>query len=366
MGSNAVILVLGLVLIFGLIAGTLNNSSDKTVTTIVGYYKYSQARNIAHSAISLALRKIDDTNESNFFLSGNVDGGSYYLSCKDTIGGTYLKIKSNAIYNDSGYNIDVLFERFAKDFPVPGAAVGFDFSPVDFNIKNVTNNKVKISGIDHNYYWVNPTKLGVYDAPGDSNDVSAISVVAQSDSSNIGSKYGAVLYPDTNKISVTDTIPNYGGIVKEFIAMADVKYVATPPQLNISSISPPAWGDSIQPKIIYIDATQAPVKITGNVIGYGILVVKGKLEVSGTLNFIGLVIPFNREFSDSTVFDTPDSSTFSSTGTINIVGSVLMDGSPGSDFILNGTANIYYSSDALKDAQQIGKLQYYKIVSWYE
>ena len=152
-------------------------------------------------------------------------------------------------------------------------------------------------------------------------------------------------------------------MIQEYIAVADTKYVAASPQLNIASTT---WGSQANPKIIYVDASQAPAKISGNVVGYGVLVVKGRLEVAGTLNFFGLVIPFNASMNDSTVFNVHDSTTFTSNGTINIIGLVLMLGKAGSDFIMNGSAKIYYSSEALDDAQNIGKLQFYRILSWYE
>jgi len=53
-------------------------------------------------------------------------------------------------------------------------------------------------------------------------------------------------------------------------------------------------------------------------------------------------------------------------GTPRIIGSLLMGGPPGSTLEMRGTANILYSSEALRQAQWIGKLLAYHILDWYE
>lgn len=366
MGSNTVIMVLGLVLIFGIIGNSLNKSNSESVGLTTGYYKYSVARNIAHTSINLTLRRIETFSETNFTFTGNYEGGSYKVVCDDSLGGKFLRIKSTSRYSDSTYKINALLERYAKDFPGLISTVGFNFSPIDFDLKNFNpkNPKVKISGEDHTWGWQNVNTPIPIPVPGDSTDVSAISVTTASDSSIIMNNYAAALSSTENKISVTGTIPNFANVIQEFIAMSDTQHIAGNSQLVLTSINTPAWGDSLKPKIIYIDATKSSVKIN-SAIGYGILIVRGKLEIASNFNFFGLIIPYNGKVDDSTGFIT-DTTTITQTGTMNLYGSLFMEGAAGSDFFMNGTANLYYSSSALSKAQNIGKLQFYKIVSWYE
>jgi hypothetical protein len=123
-----------------------------------------------------------------------------------------------------------------------------------------------------------------------------------------------------------------------------------------------SWGSASNPAIVFCNAgddTSFSIKFTGGVVGYGILVVRGNVQFNGNLNFRGLVIVdgFNTVVS------------FGAAGTPAIVGGIIVAGNAGASIALKGTganAKAVYSSEALKNARNIGRLRYYTILDWYE
>jgi hypothetical protein len=98
---------------------------------------------------------------------------------------------------------------------------------------------------------------------------------------------------------------------------------------------------------------------SGDVLGYGILVVRGNVQFNGNFCFYGLVIidGFNTMVQ------------FGAAGTPQIVGGVIVAGNAGASVTLKGTgsnAKVKYSASALDQARKIGKLRYYSIIEWYE
>ena len=116
------------------------------------------------------------------------------------------------------------------------------------------------------------------------------------------------------------------------------------------------------PAIVYCNAGDDPafsIKFSGNITGYGILVVRGDIQFNGSLDFYGLVVidGFNTSVD------------LGASGTPKIVGGVIMAGNAGATVTLKGTAanaKVVYSSEALANARNIGKLRYYSILDWYE
>jgi hypothetical protein len=113
------------------------------------------------------------------------------------------------------------------------------------------------------------------------------------------------------------------------------------------------WGSVNTPAVVYVNGD---VNFQGNIEGWGILVVSGKISMSGTFKFHGLLIAYN-----SAVIDLQFG-----TGTPTIIGGVLMGGGSGGDFTMKGSSNVSYSKDALELAKYIHKLQVYRVMYWYE
>src|ERR1041385_5468625 len=80
MGNYALIVVLGLAIIFTIINSTLNRRDREAYESTYGHVKYLEARDIARSSIQITFRKIDTmsvVSPSVFPITGNLDGGSY-------------------------------------------------------------------------------------------------------------------------------------------------------------------------------------------------------------------------------------------------------------------------------------------------
>ena len=107
------------------------------------------------------------------------------------------------------------------------------------------------------------------------------------------------------------------------------------------------------------DDTNYSIKFTGGVVGYGILVVRGNIQFNGNFTFYGLVVVdgYNTQVQ------------FNASGTPQVVGGVVIAGNAGASVTLKGSgsnAKVKYSSAALDQAKNIGKLRYYTILDWYE
>ena len=122
------------------------------------------------------------------------------------------------------------------------------------------------------------------------------------------------------------------------------------------------WGSASQPVTVYCNAgadTNSSIKFTGDVVGYGILVVQANVQFNGNFQFYRLVV--------ASGFNTVVQ--FGAAGTPQIVGGVIVAGNAGANVTLKGTGTggkALCSSAALAQARSIGKLFYYEILSWYE
>jgi hypothetical protein len=199
----------------------------------------------------------------------------------------------------------------------------------------------------HNYDSSGTNLIGSGDMPG-------VTTMVQSDSATVA-KAGSTIYGvppvkvDISTIDPKDFLDEYK-LNSDYLYNHDGVYNGV------------TWGSAKNPAIVYCNAgddTSFSIKFTGNVVGYGILVVRGNVEFNGNFSFYGLVIidGFNTTVQ------------FGAAGTPQIVGGVVVAGNAGASVTLKGTgskAKVRYSSIALNQARKIGKLRYYSIIEWYE
>jgi hypothetical protein len=336
MGSNSFLGVLTLMIFFGLINSSLNERDRRAEEDTYGYIKVTTAREIGRSAINIALKKLSDSS-SMTSVSGYLDGGTYNVSISrvDSI----MNISSTARFGDSTYRIISRLLVYPKPFPKDSAAVSLHVNSIGMKM----NGTPLIDGRNYDINGANPSDTGA---------VAGVAVLAKTDSANIA-KYSGYIN-GSQDIAVNPALPNPDAFVEEYMASAD--YVLTP---NGSPYSGNAsYGSITNPKIVFIDGSDSthPVKISGGIQGWGILVVKGFFQLTGTMDWHGLVV-----VSSTSVFD------FSlAKGTPRIIGSLLMGGPAGSTLEMRGNSSILYSSEALNQAQWIGKLLAYHILDWYE
>ncbi|MBM4160335.1 MAG: hypothetical protein FJ217_04455 [Ignavibacteria bacterium] len=338
MGRASLFLVLGLSLAFGIIGFSMRRTTTSLVEAQTGYSKYLFARNLARTAIHTTLRAFD-RNLTPIPEAGAFNGGSYavqYQENHDT-----LWLKSTGMYAESTYTMRVKLFRTTKPFPRVGAAIGIRATPVNFLIAG----HAKVDG--RNYDSTGTNLVGSGDVPG-------VATMTSSDSTTVAKEKDEIQGAPPIKVdtSTIDPLP----FLDEYKSNADYVY-------NVSGVyNTVTWGTESNPVIVYCNAgddTTFSIKFTGNVVGWGILVVRGNVQFNGNFDFKGLVVVdgFN------TVVQ------FGAAGTPQIVGGVIIAGNAGASVALKGTganAKVKYSADALDKARRIGKLRYYSIIEWYE
>jgi hypothetical protein len=101
------------------------------------------------------------------------------------------------------------------------------------------------------------------------------------------------------------------------------------------------FGTEANPQITHFTADDIVIKGTGNVVGYGILIVDGNLTISGTLDWIGLVLVRGYTYVKKDVTLSTDTTV---TGSATVYGSLWTQSF---NFQIGGNAIVYYSSKAL-------------------
>lgn len=339
MGRMAIIIVIGLSLTVGIVGYSLNESKSGTLENVAGFDKYTTSRNIAHTAVNMALRALD-RNDSIFiatrYMEMNMMGGRATIALGfpslpslDTV-----DITATSEFMDTTRLMRVRLHRRPVPFPAIRQAVGLRIPNPNFSMSGTPD----IDGHDH-------TMAGVL-LPPSANDVPGVGTYRPVDTS--------VVLPYASKIDgspddiVGDTaMDNPLTYVDEYINAADLVFSSGTYGGNR------VWGSAAAPWIVFCDGD---VTFTGIVNGYGILVVRGKLTLSGTFNFRGLVLAYQ---------DTEIDVAFAA-GTVDVIGGLIAMGPDGSKFKMVGTSRMVYSTEALNMAMYINKLQAYRVVRWYE
>ncbi len=331
--------VMGLGVVFGVIGISMRGTTDQLVVAQTGYFKYSQARNLSRMAVHATLRAYD-RNLSSIPTSGKFNDGTYTVEIAES--GDTLWMTTKGAVAESVYTMRVKLLRTTKPFPGVNAAIGIRATPVSFSISG----KASVDG--HNYDSTGTTLVG-------DGDVIGVATMTTGDSATVKSAGGTNVDgvpPVAVDSSTIDPLP----FLNEYKSSADYFY-NTP-----GTFSSVTWGSPSSPVIVYCNAgddTSFSIKFTGNVVGYGILVVRGNVQFNGNFQFYGLVVVdgFN------TVVQ------MGAAGTPQVVGGVIVAGNAGASVTLKGTGTtgkVKYSSDALMKARRINKLRYYSIVEWYE
>ncbi len=340
MGRTAILLVIGLGISFGIISNSVRGSMQSLTNSEESYNKYSLARNLARTAVHTTLRAYD-RGLNPLPSSGTFNGGSYTVQVNSN--GDTLWMNTVGTYEDSSYPMKLKLFRSTKPFPNSNAAIGIRATPVLFKIAGGAT----VDG--HNWDSTGTSLIGSGDEPG-------VTTMNKIDSTSVAVSGGTNLSGSPAvKVDTTTVDPN--PYLAEYQANAD--YVYNVP----GTYSGATWGSASNPVIVYCNAgadTTFAIKFSGSVVGYGILVVQGNVQFNGNFAFYGLVVVsgFN------TVVQ------FGASGTPQIVGGLIVAGNAGASVTLKGTgssgAKIKYSSEALTRSKNIGKLRYYKILSWFE
>ena len=349
MGRAALFMVMGLGMAMATVASNISGTTERALENNYTYYKYMYARNLARTAVHATLRGYDrntdpDTTKTVTFANGSyrILSATYSASPRDTVW-----ITAKGIYADTSYTMELKLYRYTKPFPGVNSAIGIRASPVSFEMKG----QPSVDG--HNWSADGSSLVGSGDLPG-------VATMNSSDSATVYNNQGngSIDGGGGIKVQKDTSTANPAEYIQEYLSNADYYYT----QGTVSGNQ--TYGSAANPVIVVCDSpadTNYKVKFTGNVTGYGILAVRGNIELGGTFNWYGLVV----------VFGESNSVSFGGAGTPQIVGGLIVaqPGSGSASLTLKGTGSggkVKYSSDALTNAKNIGKLRYYQIVYWYE
>lgn len=350
MGKAALMLVLGLSLAFAVIGQNLHKTGSMTAEFQTGYLKYASARNLARTAVHARLRTIESGGAQKGRLDGSFNRGTYY-TVVDSLGPDSLRMIAWSRYEDSVYTMRLTLQSYPKPFPGVSAAIGIRATPVSFSM---SGSGVEVNGNNHNEDGSAIVASG---------HVPGVATLNKTDSTTVyneglDNKGVQRIKGSPSAVTVNPNTPNPADFMDEYREAADSIYNQT----NISGNR--NFGSPTRPSIIFCESladTNYKVKFAGNVTGYGILAIRGNLEISGTFNWYGLVI----------VFGEANTVTFGGTGTPSIVGGLIVarKGDGAASLTLKGSGNqgkVLYSSAALERAKKVPKLTYYRVVDWYE
>lgn len=338
MGRMAIIIVIGLSLTVGIVGYSLNTSKSGTIENVAGFDKYTTSRNIAHTAVNMALRALD-RNDTLFiatrYMEMNLMGGraavalSYpSLPALDTV-----DLTATAQFMDTTRLMRLRLYRRPVPFPVVNEAVGLRVPNVQFQM----NGTADIDGHNH-------SMLGVK-LPPSAEDKPGVGFLTPGDTADAAPYAGMI---DGTADAVHDSaIADPGLYAGEYMSAADRTFATGTYGSNM------VWGSPAAPWIVFCDGD---VKFNGNIDGWGILLVRGSLTLAGTFKFRGLVIAYD----DATI------DVQFSVGTPDVIGGLIMSGPSGGKFVMKGASSVVYSREALEMAKYINKLQVYRVLRWYE
>ena len=353
MGTNAVISVIGFIVIFAIVTTSLNNQNNRSYESTYGYVKYTTARDVARNSIQIALRKIDTLSvvtSSAFPITGSIDRGTFRVD-GSILNDTTIYLTAKSTFSDTTYTIKTTIRRNKIQLPpaLYKSPLGLHPSPVTLSLGG---SKDTIDGRNHD--WLGNL---ISNSP---DSVPPIRVMKSSDSATIYNNNLSHM-PEiigTPKIQVDTTIPDPSTFADGFRDIADSLFIN---KSNNTMNLPPVLGDSAHPVIVFCDGTQPSGQTNGKFKfhgeGWGILVVKGNLSItSAGAVWHGLIIEYG---NTSISFD-------ASSGNCQVFGGVLIGGAPNSSYGLGGNSKILYSKDALLRVQGIKNAFLYKIIDWYE
>ena len=331
MGRMALIIVVGFLIILGLLLYNMHRSGAVATETAVAHYAKSTARLVASTGAHVAWRMLE-TTDTVYVVDAPLLKGTYSASMQ-TIAPDTVRITAVGKYASKESRVIATFWKTIKGVPDVKGTVSLASDTIDVTIKG-TPGRYAIDG--HNYD-LNGNPVGTGDKPG-------IVAVSGYDSTQAAA-YAGQITGVPQPIGKDTTVKSPTSYVDELIANADYRFTGDIPSGN--------FGTRDKPVIIYCEGD---VKLSGNSVIYGIVVVKGNLVITGTVKFYGLMIAYNDQVSISV----------DAAGTADLYGGLIMAGPAHSTFSMTGTATFYYSSQAIDNLRKIQRLRLYALQSWYE
>ena len=322
MGRASLLTVLGFIVIFG----TLRNNLDKTAESSSLNSSVFTESILAHHVTNIAVNYIMSihsetgiSNESysdNSFLDGSYTASIESVGYDSILDYDTLSITVIGIFEDESDTTRVQF--VSKSLLVPkitaSIAIESDCTVFDFD------GNPQIRGIDTNMDGTTgdgPDLAGL--TLSNDADSARFEIIASSNPTWVQGNPVVEVSNDTPLIDLSDLVEYYAGL-------ADLSYIG-------GSFNGVSWGTQENPVIVYSNGNTT---FGGSSVGYGVLAINGSLTMTGNPTWYGLIIASGGE---SLVID-------ASVGNPTIYGALHI-GATVTELELKGTADIFYSSEAI-------------------
>ena len=346
MGRASLIMVLGFIVIFG----TLRNNLDKTTEESSLNSSIFTESILAHHVTNIAVNYImslhsetgvnsEDYSDSSF-LDGSYTASIISVGYDSTLDYDTLLITVNGVYEDIFDTTRVQFVSKSLLVPKITASVAIESDCTFFDFAG----NPQIRGIDTN----------MDGTTGDGPDLAGLTLSNDADSARfvaVASGNPTWVQGDpVVEVSLDSPLVSLSDLVQYYAGLADIP-------LNGGNFNGVSWGSKENPVVVYSNGNTS---FGGNSVGYGVLAINGSLSMSGNPTWYGLIIASGGE---SLIID-------ASVGNPTIYGALHI-GATVTELELKGTADIFYSSEAInmvRNALQAGGKDK-RIISekiWYE
>src|SRR5437867_4372797 len=288
MGKLVILLALGLALALGIVSGLINNRLADAVETTSVYFEKSSAKNIASSVVEIYIKKLRSNRNltrKTYQVSSIMDGNaSITITQKSPAPNDTVLLYTVGRYGRQTDTIRNVLVYLHVPITVTGAISVSSTASLGSGKISIQNASSKITGINYDPH------TGLPD--GSCPSVHGISMESRSDVSYPSLNFNNVLVtgvrggpnpPDT--IALGNNQPNYDFLPAEFIPQAD-RVISG----NISGDTV-RWGTEGTPQVTYVHWTSGgQISVSAPVVGVGILILDGKVNISNTLHWEGLVL----------------------------------------------------------------------------
>ena len=324
MGRASLIIVLGFIVIFGTIRGNLDKTSEEAQLNSALFTESVLARHVTNIAVNYIMSIHSETGvTSQTFFDSNFLDGSYEatimsLGYNPKLDYDTLQISVSGQFEDETDTIRVEFISKSLLMPRITASVAVESDCTLFNFSG----GAQISGVD----WL----MDGSGANPDGEDLSGLTLSNDEDSVRLVSILGDndtwVQGDPVVEVSTDSPLVDLEDLVAYYAGIADMSYEG-------GSFTNYSWGTEENPVIVYINGN---IFFGGNSKGYGVLAINGSLSMGGNPEWYGLIIASGGE---SLVID-------ASFGSPTIYGALHI-GASVTELTLKGSADIFYSSEAL-------------------
>ncbi len=336
MGRGILIIVLGVSVITAFLILKLNANSKQGLKTTVDYYELTQARLIANSGVEVYLEKLRRNKTlSGTFSDISLMDGEYDVSI--TGPDSQMTITSTSHFGNTNHQVIVTAVREPAVLPsVHGALY---ISTDTLNVKLQGN--LEIDGNDRN----------IDDSPGPEPAVPGIAVDDPGDSAYVINNLKPQIANDIEGLggdpSVNTVVDNtdWEEVTQNLIFSQDTSLGSG------TYAAGTVLGTFANPIITYVEGD---VNFSSTATGSGIMIINGNVTMSGQFTYYGMIIVYGKSSIETTFV-----------GNGGIYGSTVIVGSY-VDFKSTGTTGIYYSSQAISNAQVNLKSSRFEILSWWE